>query len=37
LRGGSWSFEPEFLTDRLGFNAGGRRNYFGFRVARTLR
>jgi formylglycine-generating enzyme required for sulfatase activity len=38
LRGGSWYDNPDFLrsADRNGVRPGGRGNYIGFRVARTL-
>jgi formylglycine-generating enzyme required for sulfatase activity len=38
LRGSNWVDAPELLrsASRNGFNTGGRRNDFGFRVGRTL-
>ena len=38
LRGGFWSDEPWSLgsAERDMYSAGARRNYFGFRVARTI-
>jgi formylglycine-generating enzyme required for sulfatase activity len=38
LRGGSWNYEPELLRSALRSVdlTGGRDNYVGFRVARTL-
>ena len=38
LRGGSWYSSPHDLhsADRVGVTTGGRNNYIGFRLARTL-
>ena len=39
VRGGGWGSSPQDLraADRNGFTAGERYNYFGFRLARTLK